>query len=69
MLPLVHADTRQSLHAFIEWGIAEGVFAHSIGGLVTVEMDQDQNIQRFIELGKELQPKVDEFEEAVAAGN
>ena len=60
MLPLVETNDARALAAFVRWALEEDIFAQRacqrLGPYtVLVEMEHKQDLDRFIEIGHELQ--------------
>lgn len=56
MLPLVTTNTREEMSDLIRWGLDTGMFTHDRAGqLVAVEMAHDQDVQVFMDMGKQLE--------------
>ena len=68
MLPLVSSDNRAALQQLIDEGLADETFMmNGFGQMVTTEMAEDQNIDRFMQLGKELQGRLNKIERQLNA--
>lgn len=65
MLPLVETDSIEALNVLIATSTESGIFEQRGPHLVLVEMADDQDVGRFIELGRELQSQLDQIEHAL----
>ena len=62
MLPLFDAPTLDILHMVIAQAIADGVMRHyPAQGVTLVEMERNQDVTRFLEIGAELQAQADAY--------
>jgi len=64
MFPLIESDCMKTLNMVIDWGVKNGVFYFQGPNLITAEMARDQNMDKFMELSRILNSKVDEFSNA-----